>query len=101
MIAGQGEGPLAPEPLPLGVVLAGENASALDWVGAHLLGYDPVKIPLLRLAFQDFRWPIAEFRPEAIELVSDSNSLIRTDDLRDMAKRQDVKLPAGWRDARA
>jgi hypothetical protein len=50
LVAGQGEGPLHPAPLPLGVVLAGFHAPTLDWVGASLLGMDPSRIPLIRHA---------------------------------------------------
>src|SRR6185295_10457402 len=42
VIAGQGDGPLSPSPLPLGLLVAGENPAAVDWVGAILLGYDPI-----------------------------------------------------------
>ena len=63
VIAGQGHGPLAPLPLPLRVIMAGENALALDWVAAHLLGDDASRIPLLTLAFEEYRWPIAAFDP--------------------------------------
>ena len=45
VVAGQGDGPLSPQPLPLGLILAGQNAAAVDWVGAHLLGYDPERCP--------------------------------------------------------
>src|SRR6476469_5188355 len=39
VIAGQGDGPLAPAPFPLGVMVVGNNQAAVDHVGAHLLGY--------------------------------------------------------------
>ena len=39
IMAGQGDGPLAPQPLPLGLIFGGSNAAAVDWVGARLLGY--------------------------------------------------------------
>jgi len=43
VIAGQGNGPLAPEPLDLGLLIGGSNAAAIDWVGAQLLAYAPEK----------------------------------------------------------
>jgi uncharacterized protein (DUF362 family) len=101
VIAGQGDGPLAPLPLPLGVIMAGENAVALDWVAAHLLGYDASRIPLLTLAFEEYRWPIAAFDPQKIQILGDWKKIFGTDDLRAVAKCQDVDLPAGWQDARA
>src|SRR5262245_58996279 len=32
IVAGHGDGPLAPQPLPLGVLMGGTNAAAVDWV---------------------------------------------------------------------
>jgi uncharacterized protein (DUF362 family) len=101
IVAGQGEGPLAPESLALGLILAGENASAMDWVGAHLLGYDARKIPLLKAAFDDFRWRVADFSPGEIELSGDWDDVSSAADLIDLARRREINLPAGWRDAKA
>ena len=64
MVAGQGDGPLAPEPLNLELLLGGGNPAAVDWVGAHLLGYDPRRVALAREAFGRFRWPITAFEPD-------------------------------------
>lgn len=95
VIAGQGDGPLASEELPLGAILAGENAAAIDWVGAHLLGYNPEKIPLLTNSLEDFRWRIADFKSSEINLLGEAQNLI------DSADDYQVKLPAGWREASA
>lgn len=48
IVAGAGDGPLAPVPLELGVLLASEHPAALDWVGAWMLGYSPSAIPLVK-----------------------------------------------------
>lgn len=101
VIAGQGNGPLTPDELPLGLILAGENASAVDWVGAHLLGYNARKIPLLNLAFTNFRWQIASFKPEEIKLLGDWSRNFMAVNLTELAKGQKVVHPAGWRDAQA
>lgn len=71
VIAGQGNGPLAPDPLELGYLIGGNNASAVDWVGAHLLAYQPDKIPLLEHAFDAFSWPIADFPKSAVVVSGD------------------------------
>jgi uncharacterized protein (DUF362 family) len=98
VIAGHGDGPLRPEPLPLGLVLAGSNAAAIDWVGAQLLGYEPGSIPCIKNAFGGFRWPLTEFQPDDILLsgdLGDSRESIRR-------YRQGFRIthPAGWLDAR-
>lgn len=51
VVAGQGEGPLAPEPLATGAVYAAHNPAIGDVLGAGLLGLDARKIPLLQHAF--------------------------------------------------
>lgn len=101
VIAGQGNGPLSPDELPLGLILAGENASAVDWVCAHLLGYDARKVPLLNLAFTNFRWQIADFEPREIKLLGDWKENLTADSLIELAKAQTVVYPFGWRDAQA
>jgi hypothetical protein len=101
VIAGQGDGPLASDELPLGLVLAGVNASAIDWVGAYLLGYDAGKIPLLKHSFADFRWRIADFQPNEIELLGDWETGQTANNLIELAGKQTIAHPAGWRDAKA
>ncbi len=64
VIAGQGEGPLAPDPLPTGAVFAVRNPAVGDFIGAALLGFDSAKIPLLRHACDPMRWQICAGAPE-------------------------------------
>lgn len=99
VVAGQGDGPLAPEPLALGLILASESAAAADWVGARLLGYDAGRIPLVRMAFDDFRWPIADFSPDKIEFFVDGEEISAAEDFKRFSGKRKVNLPAGWRDA--
>ncbi len=61
IVAGHGDGPLAPQALPLGVLMGGTNAAAVDWIAAHLLAYDVARIPIVREAFGSFRWPLTGF----------------------------------------
>jgi uncharacterized protein (DUF362 family) len=44
VIGGESNGPLAPDPVAAGVLLAGENLLAVDLVAARLMGFDPLKI---------------------------------------------------------
>lgn len=100
VVAGQGDGPLSPDELPLNLIMAADNASALDWAAAHLLGYDGWRIPLLTQAFSGFRWGITNFVPDEIELVGDWK--IRTaKDLLGFARAQNVTHPVGWRSSSA
>ena len=71
IVAGQSNGPLAPEPLNLGLIIGSNNAAAMDWVGAHLLAYNPEKIALVRHAFDQFRWPIADSASSRVSVAGD------------------------------
>lgn len=97
IVAGQGNGPLAPQPLPLGLLLAANNAAAMDTVGALLLGYDPARITIAREALGDFRWPLAPFRREDVSVTGDMGGGRAEEVLRGRGAR--VVHPVGWRDA--
>jgi uncharacterized protein (DUF362 family) len=86
IVAGQGDGPLSPQPLPLGLLFAGNNPAVVDWYGARLLGYDPELLPIVREAFGAFKWPIATSRPG---------------DKLNVKKLLPVIYPSGWRNAAA
>lgn len=101
VIGGQGDGPLSSDELPLGLILAGENAAAIDWVGAHLLGYDARTISLTNYSFTDFRWQIADFKPTDIKLIGDWAKNLTAENLLELAKKQAVIHPVGWRNAKA
>jgi uncharacterized protein (DUF362 family) len=58
IIAGEGNGPLQPLPVELGVLLASRDPFLLDSVMAQIMGLSPEKIPLLhhRREFADPEW---------------------------------------------
>jgi uncharacterized protein (DUF362 family) len=95
IVAGQGNGPLAPEPLPMGLLLAGENAAAVDWVGAYLLGYPPENIPIVREALGTFRWPLTSFGREDIRLSGDLGEGV-ADELLQRRSNEPINHPVGW-----
>lgn len=95
VVAGQGNGPLSPEPLPMGLLLASGNAAAMDWVGAYLLGYPPQNIPIAREAFGTFRWPLTAFSNEEIQLAGDLGDGV-ADDILSRRAIEPIKHPAGW-----
>lgn len=53
----QGNGPSGGKPVDLGVILASENAIAMDLAVCDMLGIDPMKIPTLRQAKIRRMWP--------------------------------------------
>jgi uncharacterized protein (DUF362 family) len=47
VVAGEGEGPMAPAPRPIGLLAASEDGVAADVAIAHLMGFDWRRIPVL------------------------------------------------------
>lgn len=47
IVAMEGEGPGDGDPYNLGLLLASDDAAALDWTAAACIGYDPARIPYL------------------------------------------------------
>jgi uncharacterized protein (DUF362 family) len=94
IIAGQGEGPLAPTPSNLGIMTLGINTAAVEWVHALLMGLNPQRIPLTREAFELHRYPLTNFPPNDI--------VIRVDGLQVAAAELFVqhgctfRVPSGW-----
>jgi uncharacterized protein (DUF362 family) len=72
IVGGEGNGPMAPDAKPCGVVLAGVHPVAVDCVAAELMGFSWERLPLLRNAFRIREMPMAIFRPEEIQIVSNT-----------------------------
>lgn len=70
IIAGEGEGPMEPDPRSCGLLVGGSNPAAVDAVLAMMVGFDYAKIPLISRAFQVEHWPIVDFRPDDIQIRS-------------------------------
>lgn len=68
IIGGEGNGPLCPDPVNSGVLIAWTNPAEIDAVAAKLMGFDPRKIPLISEAFTPHRWPIGVNPMENIEV---------------------------------
>jgi len=71
IIAGEGEGPLAPHPRPIGILTCSLNPVAADYAHAWIMGLDWNKIPIVREGFTAFPFPITRFSPEDVVLQMD------------------------------
>jgi uncharacterized protein (DUF362 family) len=69
IIAGEGNGPMEADAKPCGVLIAGTNPVAADFVGAQLMGFDWQKVATLREAFRLEHLPLAGFQAGEIEAV--------------------------------
>lgn len=59
ILAGEGHGPLAPEPVEMGYLFCGTDPAAIDATGATFMGFDPLKIPSIANAFKVAHYPIS------------------------------------------
>lgn len=60
IIAGEGRGPMNPDPVQAGVLVFGTSPPAVDAACAILMGFDPDRIPVVREAFHLRGFPLAE-----------------------------------------
>lgn len=74
IVGGEGNGPMAPDPKPCGVVVAGTNPVAVDSVCCALMGFDWRKLKMLAGAFAVARRPVAGFAHEEICVVSNDTA---------------------------
>jgi uncharacterized protein (DUF362 family) len=94
IIGGQGDGPLSPTPIELGMMTLGTNTAAVEWINSLLMGLSPDQIPLTREAFTSHRYPLANFLPQTICVYVDGRP-VNIDDLFAECGRA-FRLPKGW-----
>jgi uncharacterized protein (DUF362 family) len=70
IIGGDGEGPLHPEAFYSGVILAGFNPLAVDWVATRLMGFNPELIALYKNGVEQMREFVTDFALEKICVTS-------------------------------
>jgi len=95
IVAGEGDGPLHPLPVPLGVLTFAASPPAAERVHAFLMGFDPARVPLLRHAF-DPEWGLVDFGPEAVRAELDGEAVPDLPSLAALSPRAFVP-PRGWR----
>src|SRR5262249_26607029 len=71
IVAGHRESPLAPSPLPAGLLMGAFNPLALDAVATAMMGLDVRKVPQISRAFALSSFPLAAFELEDIRILSD------------------------------
>lgn len=88
IVAGEGDGPLCPSPVPFRTLTASLNPAAHDWVVAEEMGYDPARIPICAHAFDGGARPITTIAPSEIRRSRSPESA---------ADRFVFRAPPGWR----
>jgi uncharacterized protein (DUF362 family) len=99
IIAGEGEGPMEPEPKFVGLLFGGTNPVAVDAVGARLMGFDPYKIPSIYGALKQKIFPIWNLEYDLSDIIVHSIGIDGFEGyLRDIKHKGFRFLPSlGWR----
>ena len=71
VLAGEGRGPMNPDPVEAGLVVFGDDPAAVDATCATIMGFDPARLPIVRHAFATRGWPLTDLRLEDVEVVGD------------------------------
>jgi uncharacterized protein (DUF362 family) len=74
IVGGEGNGPMAPDPKPCGVIIAGQSPVAVDCAAAAIMGFDWRAIRMLRGLFSIREKPVAPFAYEDIRVLSNKLS---------------------------
>lgn len=53
IVSGEGNGPLKPDPRPIGALLAGKSPFHVDYVASYIMGFDPRKLSQIRIAAKE------------------------------------------------
>ena len=99
VVAGEGEGPLAPTDRGLGVVLASADPVALDLVAVRLMGFDPERVPKVAEAMRADRLRLGDTACEAdVEIgeVIDGGVGMQRIPLEDLAPGRSFAAHPGW-----
>jgi hypothetical protein len=99
VVAGEGEGPLAPRDVPLGAVLATTDPIALDLAALRLMGFDERHIPKIREPMADRTLRVTAVRqPDDVRVfeVSEGDASPRELRLAELACDRVFEPHSGW-----
>jgi uncharacterized protein (DUF362 family) len=96
IVGGEGDGPEAPEPVTAGLIVAGLNPVAVDSVSVWMMGFDPLKLAMIRNAFERRDLPLAGFGYDDIRVVSNNPDFVGALRQLDPARALKFKPHFGW-----
>lgn len=94
LVGGEGNGPMAPDPKPAGVILAGTHPLAVDCAAAAVMGFDWRKLRMLAGAFAMRPPSFVDFAPDDLRVVS--NHAPWHGPLATLAEPLDFRPHFGW-----
>jgi hypothetical protein len=71
IVAGEGNGPMSPDPKACGLILAGTHPVAVDCVAATFMGFEWAKLRLLQRSFGLRQLDFVPFKPDELIVTSD------------------------------
>lgn len=92
ILAGEGNGPVAPDPVVLNTIICGTNPVAIDAVCASLIGFDPYKIPSIANSFKIKKYKLCNFKYEDIIVQVDGKIV----SINNLAPLKYLKPHFGW-----
>jgi uncharacterized protein (DUF362 family) len=95
IVAGEGNGPLAPDPKAAGVCIVGFDPIATDTTCAVLMGFDPEKLPILTRAKSTKRFPLGRVAQDEISVVSNFRSW--NGGVKEISETLEFKPHFGWK----
>lgn len=75
VVGGDNKGPLEPDPVPAGFLIASSNFLAADIVGTRLMGFDPLKVKTLRNLLEERNWEFGVRSFADIHVISAENAI--------------------------
>lgn len=100
VVAGEGSGPLAPDDVPLGAVLAATDPVALDLAAVRLMGFEPSRIPKIWECLHDQGPRVTHVRgPADVEIAEVDATAFTTVSLplESLESRHLFEPHAGWK----
>lgn len=95
IIAGEGNGPLAPEPVKLGAVTFASSSAFAEVAHAALMKFDWEKIPLILNAFGRYRYPLTSQSANDIKIIANDRHYT----IEELSNRYGLGFmpPEGWK----
>lgn len=97
IIAGEGSGPLNPDPVNAGLIIFGQHPASVDAACAYLMGFDPERIPIVRQAFRCRHFPLGEWDWREVQILSNREAWNHRLPEIDDAMTLHFKPHFGWR----
>jgi len=97
IVAGDGNGPEAPDPLHAGVLIIGTNPVAVDTVCTTIMGFDYQNIPVISNAWEIRSYSLVDFMASNVKIVSNIVEWHGTFSKLEKAKHLNFKPHFGWK----